>query len=60
MKLMHKDINLMLEAARQNGVKLPALETVDKIYEKARAEGKSDLDYAATLVTLEKAAGMSQ
>ena len=59
MKLMHKDINLMLEAARQNGVKLPALETVDKIYEKSRAEGKSDLDYAATLVTLEKQAGVS-
>lgn len=59
MKLMHKDINLMLEAARQNGVKLPALETVDKIYEKSRAEGQSDLDYAATLVTLEKAAGVS-
>lgn len=59
MKLMHKDINLMLEAARQNGVKLPALETVDKVYEKSRAEGQSDLDYAATLVTLEKAAGVS-
>ncbi len=59
MKLMHKDINLMLEAARQNGVKLPALETVDKIYEKSRAEGQSDLDYAATLVTFEKAAGVN-
>ncbi len=59
MKLMHKDINLMLEAARQNGVKLPALETVDKVYERSRAEGQSDLDYAATLVTLEKAAGVS-
>lgn len=59
MKLMHKDINLMLEAARQNGVKLPALETVDKVYEKSRAEGQSDLDYAATLVTLEKQAGVS-
>ncbi|HEU5234066.1 MAG TPA: NAD(P)-dependent oxidoreductase [Terriglobales bacterium] len=59
MKLMHKDINLMLEAARQSGVKLPALETVDKIYQKSRAEGQSDLDYAATLVTLEKQAGVS-
>jgi 3-hydroxyisobutyrate dehydrogenase-like beta-hydroxyacid dehydrogenase len=59
MKLMHKDINLMLEAARQNGVRLPALETVDEVYRKSRAEGQSDLDYAATLVTLEKAAGVS-
>ena len=59
MKLMHKDINLMLEAARQNGVKLPALETVEKVYEKSTKEGRSDLDYAATLVTLERAAGVS-
>ena len=59
MKLMHKDIHLMLEAAKQNGVKLPGLETVEKVYEKSRAEGQSDLDYAATLVTLERAAGVS-
>lgn len=59
MKLMHKDIHLMLEAARQNGVKLPALETVEKVYEKSTKEGRSDLDYAATLVTLERAAGVS-
>jgi 3-hydroxyisobutyrate dehydrogenase/2-hydroxy-3-oxopropionate reductase len=59
MKLMHKDIHLMLEAARQNGVKLPGLETVDKVYEQAKSAGYSDLDYAATLMTLEKAAGVS-
>ena len=59
MRLMHKDIHLMLEAARQNGVKLPGLETVDKIYEASTREGHSELDYAATLITLEKAAGVS-
>ena len=59
MRLMHKDIHLMLEAARQNGVKLPGLETVDKVYESSTREGNADLDYAATLVTLEKAAGVS-
>jgi 3-hydroxyisobutyrate dehydrogenase-like beta-hydroxyacid dehydrogenase len=59
MRLMHKDIHLMLEAARQNGVKLPGLETVDKVYEDSTREGHSDLDYAATLMTLEKAAGVS-
>jgi len=57
MRLMHKDIHLMLEAARQNGVKLPGLETVDKIYEDSTRDGHSELDYAATLMTLEKAAG---
>ena len=59
MRLMHKDIHLMLEAARQNGVKLPGLETVDKIYEASTREGHSELDYAATLMTLEKAAGVN-
>jgi len=59
LRLMHKDIHLMLEAARNNGVKLPGLETVDKVYESSVKEGHADLDYAATLLTLEKSAGMS-
>ena len=59
MRLMHKDIRLMLEAARQNGVKLPGLETVDKVYESSTRDGNAHLDYAATLITLEKAAGVS-
>lgn len=58
MRLMHKDIRLMLEAAKQNQVKLPGLETVDKVYEESTREGYSELDYAATLMTLEKAAGV--
>ena len=49
----------MLEAARLNGVKLPGLETVDKVYESSTREGNANLDYAATLITLEKAAGVS-
>lgn len=59
MRLMHKDIHLMLEAARQQGVKLPALETVDRIYEDAKKQGYSEMDYAATLMTLEKQAGVA-
>ena len=35
------------------------LETVDKVYESAAREGNANLDYAATLMTLEKAAGVS-
>jgi 3-hydroxyisobutyrate dehydrogenase/2-hydroxy-3-oxopropionate reductase len=58
MRLMHKDIHLMLEAARDNGVKLPGLETVDRVYESAIKDGHADLDYAATLMTLEKSAGI--
>jgi 3-hydroxyisobutyrate dehydrogenase-like beta-hydroxyacid dehydrogenase len=49
----------MLEAARQQGVKLPALETVDRIYEDAKKQGYSEMDYAATLMTLEKQAGVA-
>jgi 3-hydroxyisobutyrate dehydrogenase-like beta-hydroxyacid dehydrogenase len=55
---MYKDIKLMLEAGREAGVKLPGLETVAQIYEKATSEGKSDLDYAATLDIIEKMAGL--
>jgi 3-hydroxyisobutyrate dehydrogenase-like beta-hydroxyacid dehydrogenase len=58
MRLMHKDIKLMLDAAHENRVKLPGLETVEKIYEIAAEEGLSELDYAATLELLEKWAGV--
>jgi 3-hydroxyisobutyrate dehydrogenase-like beta-hydroxyacid dehydrogenase len=58
LRLMHKDIHLMLEAAREARIKLPALETVDEIYEIATDEGQADLDYAATLALLEKWAGV--
>jgi 3-hydroxyisobutyrate dehydrogenase-like beta-hydroxyacid dehydrogenase len=54
MRLMHKDIHLMLDAAREKGVKLPGVETVDRVYEAAAAAGHSDMDYAATLMTVEK------
>jgi len=58
LRLMHKDIHLMLEAAKEARVKLPALETVEEIYEVASEEGYSDQDYAATLALLEKWAGL--
>ena len=32
---MHKDIHLLLDTAKEVRVKLPALETVDEIYELA-------------------------
>jgi 3-hydroxyisobutyrate dehydrogenase-like beta-hydroxyacid dehydrogenase len=58
LRLMHKDIRLALEAAKEARVKLPALETVEEIYELATEEGQQDLDYAATLTLLEKWAGV--
>jgi 3-hydroxyisobutyrate dehydrogenase-like beta-hydroxyacid dehydrogenase len=49
LRLMHKDIRLALEAAKEARVKLPALETVEEVYEMATEDGHSDEDYAATL-----------
>jgi 3-hydroxyisobutyrate dehydrogenase-like beta-hydroxyacid dehydrogenase len=58
LRLMHKDIRLALEAAKEARVKLPALETVEEVYEMATEDGHSDEDYAATLTLLEKWAGV--
>jgi 3-hydroxyisobutyrate dehydrogenase-like beta-hydroxyacid dehydrogenase len=58
LRLMHKDIKLTLEAAREARVKLPGLETVEEVYEMTAEDGHQDLDYAATLTLLEKWAGV--
>ena len=58
MRLMYKDMLLMLQTAKEARVKLPGLETVSEIYELAIEEGQQDLDYAATLTLLEKWAGV--
>jgi 3-hydroxyisobutyrate dehydrogenase-like beta-hydroxyacid dehydrogenase len=58
LRLMHKDIRLMLEAAREHRVKLPGLETVEEIYDIATEEGMTEQDYAVTLALLEKWAGV--
>ena len=58
LKLMHKDMHLMMDAARENGVKLPGLTKIDEIYEEASRLGYDDLDYAATIMLLEEWAGL--
>lgn len=58
LRLMHKDIRLALDAAKEARVKLPGLETVEEIYDMATEDGHQDLDYAATLTLLEKWAGV--
>jgi 3-hydroxyisobutyrate dehydrogenase/2-hydroxy-3-oxopropionate reductase len=58
LKLMSKDIQLALEAGKEARVKLPGLETVGEIYDMAIEDGHADLDYAATLLLLEKWAGV--
>lgn len=58
LRLMYKDIRLMLQAAMESGAELPGLQSVKAIYEESRANGDADLDYAATLKVLEKKAGL--
>ncbi len=55
--LMHKDVKLILQAARESGAKLPALEKVLEVYEMTSKEDQK-LDFAATITVLEKLAGM--
>jgi 3-hydroxyisobutyrate dehydrogenase-like beta-hydroxyacid dehydrogenase len=58
LRLMRKDIRLALAAAKEARVKLPGLETVEEIYDVAVEDGHADLDFAATLMLLEKWAGV--
>ncbi len=58
LKLMHKDMHLMMDAAKENDVKLPGLTKIDEIYEEASRLGYDDLDYAATITLLEEMAGL--
>lgn len=59
LKLMHKDIHLMLDAGKESGVALPGLTTIDEIYEEATRAGFSELDYASTITLLEDRAGLN-
>jgi 3-hydroxyisobutyrate dehydrogenase-like beta-hydroxyacid dehydrogenase len=52
LRLMLKDIRLMLEAAKQADVQLPALKEIEKVYEKAVEAGHANDDYAATVATV--------
>ena len=52
LRLMLKDLRLMLDAAKQEGIELPATREIEKVYEKAVAAGHADDDYAATVETV--------
>ncbi|MGH9465749.1 MAG: NAD(P)-dependent oxidoreductase [Terriglobales bacterium] len=58
LRLMLKDIHLMLDQARDLRVKLPALETVEEVYAVAEEEGLGERDFAAILTLLEKWAAL--
>jgi 3-hydroxyisobutyrate dehydrogenase-like beta-hydroxyacid dehydrogenase len=52
LRLMLKDIHLMQEAAKQVKVQLPALNEIEKVYEKAVKAGHEDNDFAVTVETV--------
>lgn len=54
LRLMLKDIHLMLETAHELNVQLPALQEVEKVYQQAVADGHADKDYAVTVETVRK------
>ncbi len=58
LRLMHKDIHLVLDAAKQLDLKLPGIGAVDHVYEESVRAGHANDDYAATLAVLEKWAGL--
>lgn len=49
LRLMHKDVRLALELAKQSGVDLPATSAAFKTYSKVKDEAKEDLDYSAIM-----------
>jgi 2-hydroxy-3-oxopropionate reductase len=49
LRLMHKDIRLALELAKQVSVDLPAAAAAYKTYSKVKDEAKEDLDYSAVM-----------
>jgi 3-hydroxyisobutyrate dehydrogenase-like beta-hydroxyacid dehydrogenase len=49
LRLMHKDVGLALELAKQVGVALPATAAAYGTYSAVKAAAKEDLDYAAVM-----------
>ena len=58
LKLMHKDLELAMEAAYAQNVPMPTAAAVKEVYGAAKAQGKGDLDYAAVITLLEEVAGV--
>jgi 3-hydroxyisobutyrate dehydrogenase/2-hydroxy-3-oxopropionate reductase len=58
LKLMHKDLELAMEAGFAQNVPMPTLAAVKEVYSAAKAQGKGDLDYAAVITFLEELAGV--
>jgi len=49
LRLMHKDLGLMLDLANQLGVALPATAAAREVYSYVKGETKEDVDYSAVM-----------
>ena len=58
LKWMHKDINLMLESARELNVPLPATALVHELFGASLAAGHGEEDFASAITLLETLAGV--
>ena len=58
LKLMHKDLELAMEAAYAQNFPMPVTAAVKEVYGAAKAQGKGELDYAAVITFLEEIAGV--
>jgi 3-hydroxyisobutyrate dehydrogenase-like beta-hydroxyacid dehydrogenase len=58
LQLMHKDLELAMEAAYAQNVTMPTTAAVKEVYGAAKAQGKGALDYVAVITVLEELAGV--
>ncbi len=58
LKLMGKDMNLVLETAKSLGTNMPCVTALAGVYQQCLKDGLADEDFAATIKLLEKHAGI--
>jgi 3-hydroxyisobutyrate dehydrogenase-like beta-hydroxyacid dehydrogenase len=56
LRLMHKDLGLMLDLGNQLGVALPATAAAREVYNAVKGEAKEDLDYSGVMLFWKKQA----
>lgn len=57
-KWMHKDVSMALDSGKSLGVPLPMTAITQQMFEAAIAAGDADADFASTVKTMEKLAGI--
>jgi 3-hydroxyisobutyrate dehydrogenase/2-hydroxy-3-oxopropionate reductase len=57
-KWMHKDVSMALESGKSLGVSLPITAVTQQMFQAAISAGDGDVDFASTVKTIEKLAGI--